>query len=83
MGIVYDFEQGFHDVGDLVVLVFCKFTLFSEVFDGLGAVLEGHGDEVFLIAHLCITYYLNDRKWVINCQMSTLVDPTILRRVVF
>ena len=56
LGIVDDFEEGFHDVGDLVVLIIIEFALLFEILDRLCAVFEGHSDQIFLIAHLCITY---------------------------
>ena len=57
--IVDDFEERFHHSGDLIVLIFSKFALFPEIFDRLCPIFQSHSDQIFLVAHLCITYLNN------------------------
>lgn len=56
LGIVDDFEECLHDVGDLIVLIIIELALFFEILNRLCAVFKGHCDQIFFIAHLCITY---------------------------
>ena len=54
--IVDDFKEGFDDAGYFIELLLVELALFVEVLDWLRAVFHVHGDQILLVAHLCITY---------------------------